>query len=219
MGLYYILTRKGPLSWSSSIAGAFIKTRSSLDRPDVQFHLNPFSTDRKDGPSLHPYSAVTLTVCQLRPYSRGHVRLKSPNPLTPPAIFPNYFGDPRDVDVLIDGMRVARNIIASEPFSGLIKSEKEPGSSKRGKEELLSFLRAQAMSVYHPVGTCRMGTDKNAVLNHRLSVHDIHGLRVIDASIMPTLISGNTNATSIMIAEKGSEMILQSAMAPKSAAA
>ncbi|MEH2512157.1 choline dehydrogenase [Nitrobacteraceae bacterium AZCC 1564] len=218
MGLKYIFTRKGPLGWWAGIAGAFIKTRPDLDRPDVQFHLYPFSTDRKDRPVLHPYSAFTLTVCQLRPYSRGHVRLKSADPLVPPAISPNYLSDPRDADVLAAGMKIARQVAAAEPLASMIKSEKEPGWVMPD-EELLSFLRAKAMSVYHPVGTCRMGHDENAVVDDELRVHGLVGLRVIDASIMPTLISGNTNAPSIMIGEMGAEFVLRTAAVQNSKAA
>lgn len=218
MGLKYIFTRKGPLGWWAGIAGGFIKTRPDLDRPDVQFHLYPFSTDRKDRPVLHPYSAFTLTVCQLRPYSRGHVRLKSADPLVPPAISPNYLSDPRDAEVLAAGMKIARRVAAAEPLASMIKSEKEPGPAMRD-EELLSFLRAKAMSVYHPVGTCRMGRDENAVVDDELRVHGLVGLRVVDASIMPTLISGNTNAPSIMIGEMGAEFVLRTAAVQNSKAA
>lgn len=211
MGINYILRRRGPLGWWAGIAGAFIKTRSELDRPDVQFHLYPFSTDRKDRPVLHPFSAFTLTVCQLRPYSRGHVRLKSADPLVPPAISPNYLSDPRDAKVLAAGMNMARKVISAQPLSAMIKSEKEPGVVARTDDELLAFLRAKAMSVYHPVGTCRMGQDENAVVDNELRVHGLVGLRVIDASIMPTLISGNTNAPSIMIGEMGADLVLRTA--------
>jgi choline dehydrogenase len=212
MGLKYIFTRKGPLGWWAGIAGGFIKTRPDLDRPDVQFHLYPFSTDRKDGPVLHPYSAFTLTVCQLRPYSRGHVRLKSGDPLVPPAISPNYLSDPRDAEVLAAGMKIARQVAAAEPLASMIKSEKEPGRVMPD-DELLS------LSVYHPVGTCRMGHDPNAVVDDELRVHGLVGLRVVDASIMPTLISGNTNAPSIMIGEMGAEFVLRTAALQNSKAA
>jgi len=219
MGLNYMLTRKGPLGWWAGIAGAFIKTRPDLDRPDIQFHLYPFSTDRKDKPVLHPFSAFTLTVCQVRPYSRGYVRIKSADPLVPPAISPNYLSDPRDAKVLAAGMQMAKKVAAAEPLASMIKSEKEPGPSVRSDEDLLSFLRAKAMSVYHPVGTCRMGHDENAVVDDELKVHGVFGLRVVDASIMPTLISGNTNAPSIMIGEKGAELVLRDASLRNSQAA
>lgn len=211
MGLSYIFQRKGPLGWWAGIAGAFIKTRPELDRPNVQFHLYPFSTDRKDRPVLHRFSAFTLTVCQLRPYSRGYVRMKSADPLVPPAISPNYLSDPRDAEVLAAGMQVARRVVSAEPLAGIIRSEREPGPGVSSDDELLDFLRAKAMSVYHPVGTCRMGHDANAVVDDELKVHGVFGLRVIDASIMPTLTSGNTNAPSIMIGEMGAELVLRTA--------
>lgn len=211
MGLNYALARKGPLGWWAGHAGAFLRTRADLDRPDIQIHLYPFSTDRKDKPSLHRYSAFTLTVCQLRPYSRGYVRIKSADPLAPPAISPNYLTDPRDAPVLVAGMNIVRKIAAAEPLAGVIRCEREPGPAARTDDDLLAFLRAKAMSVYHPVGTCRMGHDENAVVDDDLRVHGTVGLRVVDASIMPTLISGNTNAPSIMIGEKGADLILSAA--------
>lgn len=211
MGLNYVLRRKGPLGWWAGLAGAFVKTRNELDRPDVQLALYPFSTDRMDRPALHPYSAFTLNVCQLRPYSRGHVRIKSPDPLVAPAISPNYLSDSRDAEVMAAGMKIVRKVAAAEPLASMIKSEKDPGPATQSDEELLKFLRAKAMSVYHPVGTCRMGRDENAVVDDQLRVHGVVGLRVVDASIMPTLISGNTNAPSIMIGEMGAELVLRAA--------
>jgi choline dehydrogenase len=208
MGFNFILTRRGPLGWWAGIAGGFVRSRPELDRPDVQFHLYPFSTDRKDRPSLHDYSAFTLTVCQLRPWSRGYVRAVSSDPLKAPAISPNYLADSRDVTVMIEAMRLARKVLDSEPLAAMIRAEREPGTAKRTDEELLAFLKAKGMSVYHPVGTCRMGPDSNAVVDAELRVHGIEGLRVIDASIMPTLISGNTMAASIMIGEKGADLVL-----------
>lgn len=219
MGLNYIFARKGPLGWWAGIAGAFIKTQPELDRPDVQFHLYPFSTDRKDKPILHPFSGFTLTVCQVRPYSRGYVRIKSADPTVPPEISPNYLSDPRDAEVLAAGMQMAKKVAAAEPLASMIKSEKEPGLSVRSDDDLLAFLRAKAMSVYHPVGTCLMGHDDNAVVDDELKVHGVVGLRVVDASIMPTLTSGNTNAPSIMIGEKGAELVQRDALLRNSQAA
>ncbi len=211
MGLNFALARKGPLGWWAGHAGAFLRTRADLDRPDVQIHLYPFSTDRKDKPSLHSFSGFTLTVCQLRPYSRGHVRITTADPLASPAISPNYLGDPRDAPVLAAGMSIIRQIAATDPLASLIVAEREPGPEIQGDERLLEFLKAKAMSVYHPVGTCRMGSDDLAVVDDQLRVHGVVGLRVVDASIMPTLISGNTNAPAIMIGEKGSDLILDTA--------
>ena len=208
MGINFMLTRRGPLGWWAGIAGGFVRTRPGLDRPDIQFHLYPFSTDRKDRPSLHEYSAFTLTVCQLRPWSRGYVRAISSDPLKAPAISPNYLADARDGAVIVKAMRLARKVLAADPLVGMIRAEHEPGSAKQTDDELLAFVKAKGMSVYHPVGTCRMGPDADAVVDAELRVRGIEGLRVIDASIMPTLISGNTMAPSIMIGEKGADLVL-----------
>lgn len=208
IGLRYLLQRKGPLGWWAGVAGGFARTSPDLDRPDIQYHLYPFSTDRKDKPALHPYSAFTLTVCQLRPHSRGSVHIQSADPFKAPAIRVNYLSDPRDVEVLTTGLTLARQIARTEPLAGLIKRERSPGPDVTTREGLQTFLREKAMSVYHPSGTCRMGPGPDSVVDERLRVRGIAGLRVADASIMPTLISGNTNAPAIMIGEKAADMIL-----------
>lgn len=208
IGLRYALQRKGPLGWWAGVAGGFARTSAALDRPDVQFHLYPFSTDRKDKPELHDFSGFTLTVCQLRPFSRGTVHIQSKDPMQSPAIRANYLSDPRDVDVLTTGLALARKIGRTAPLSQLIKTERSPGPDVESPAQLHSFLREKGMSVYHPVGTCRMGQGDDCVVDDRLRVHGISGLRVVDASIMPTLISGNTNAPAIMIGEKGADLIL-----------
>lgn len=208
IGLRYILQRKGPLGWWAGVAGGFARTSPELDRPDIQYHLYPFSTDRKDKPALHPYSAFTLTVCQLRPHSRGSVHIQSADPFKAPAIRVNYLSDPRDIEVLTTGLAMARQIARTEPLAGLIKCERSPGPQVTTREGLHEFLREKAMSVYHPSGTCRMGPGPDGVVDERLRVRGIAGLRVADASIMPTLISGNTNAPAIMIGEKAADMIL-----------
>ncbi|MDB5741849.1 MAG: glucose-methanol-choline oxidoreductase [Polaromonas sp.] len=208
IGLHYILGRKGPLGWWAGVAGGFARTSPELDRPDVQFHLYPFSTDRKDTPSLHTYSAFTLTVCQLRPYSHGTVHIQSTDPSVPPKITANYLVDPRDMDVMVAGFKLTRKIAQAEPLAGLIKSERSPGREVESEEDIRTFIKTKAMSVYHPVGTCRMGSGADAVVDNQLKVHGLQNLRIADASIMPTLISGNTNAPSIMIGEKAAEMIL-----------
>lgn len=208
IGLRYMLQRKGPLGWWAGVAGGFARTSPELDRPDIQYHLYPFSTDRKDKPALHPYSAFTLTVCQLRPHSRGSVHIQSADPFKAPAIRVNYLSDPRDVEVLTTGLALARQIARTEPLAGLIKRERSPGPDVTTREGLQAFLREKAMSVYHPSGTCRMGPGPDSVVDERLRVRGIAGLRVADASIMPTLISGNTNAPAIMIGEKAADMIL-----------
>jgi choline dehydrogenase len=208
IGLRYALQRKGPLGWWAGLAGGFARTDMALDRPDIQFHLYPFSTDRKDKPVLHPYSAFTLTVCQLRPYSRGSVHIQSSDPLRAPAIRVNYFSDLRDMEVMTRGLQMARRIAATKPLAELIKTERDPGGQVTSEAGLREFLRDKGMSVYHPVGTCKMGSTPDCVVDARLRVHGVDGLRVADASIMPTLISGNTNAPAIMIGEKAADMIL-----------
>jgi choline dehydrogenase len=208
IGLRYLLQRKGPLGWWAGVAGGFARSCSDMDRPDVQFHLYPFSTDRKDKPALHPYSAFTLTVCQLRPHSRGSVHIQSSDPFKAPAIRVNYLSDPRDIEVLTTGLVMARQIARTDPLASLIKTERSPGPDVTTREGLHDFLREKGMSVYHPSGTCRMGSGPDGVVDERLRVHGIAGLRVADASIMPLLISGNTNAAAIMIGEKAADMIL-----------
>ncbi|MGD9942079.1 MAG: GMC family oxidoreductase [Burkholderiaceae bacterium] len=209
IGLRYLLTRKGPLGWWAGVAGGFARTQPQLDRPDIQFHLYPFSTDRKDKPVLHPFSAFTLTVCQLRPYSRGSVHLQSADFRQAPAIRVNYLSDPRDIEVLTAGLELARRIGRAAPLATMIKAERSPGPQVTSREGLHAFLREKGMSVYHPVGTCRMGNGPDSVVDARLRVHGVAALRVADASIMPALISGNTNAPAIMIGEKAADLILE----------
>lgn len=208
IGLRYLLSRKGPLGWWAGVAGAFARTSDDLARPDVQMHLYPFSTDRKDKPALHTFSAFTLTVCQLRPYSRGTVRIAGTDPQLPPQIRVNFLSDPRDIEVMKAGVRLARRIAQARPLSDMIVQEHSPGPDAVSDVDLEAFIREKSMSVYHPVGTCRMGKDDAAVVDDRLRVRGVRNLRVADASIMPTLISGNTNAPAIMIGEKASDLIL-----------
>jgi choline dehydrogenase-like flavoprotein len=151
---------------------------------------------------------MTLHVCYLRPESRGEIRLASSDPKAAPLIDPRYLSTPADVQPLIAGIRRAREIYAAEPFIPYLGHERYPGSDLQSDADLEDFVRNHAETEYHPVGTCKMGTDAQAVVDHELRVHGVDGLRVIDASIMPTLISGNTNAPAIMIAEKAAAMIL-----------
>jgi choline dehydrogenase len=217
VGVKYALSRKGPLGWWAGLAGGFARTDAALDRPDIQFHLYPFSTDRKDKPRLHEFSAFTLTVCQLRPYSRGSVRIKSADPMIAPEIVANYLSDERDIDVLTQGIRLARQVARSEPLARMIKVERTAGPDADSIENIHTFIREKAMSVYHPVGTCKMGSSDDSVVDANLRVHGILNLRVADASIMPTLISGNTNAPAIMIGEKAADLILAPRVATNAA--
>ncbi len=209
MGLRYALFRKGPLGWWAGLAGAFLRTGPEVSRPDLQLGIYPFSTDRKDGPHLHKFSGFTVSVCQLRPGSRGTVQIRSADPMDAPLIDPRYLSDPLDAQILVRGVKIARQVLASEPMAGLVRQPRDPAASLRTDEQLLDYVRAKTFSVYHPVGTCRMGQGANAVVDERLRVRGVSGLRVVDASIMPKLISGNTNAPAMMIGEKGAELILE----------
>lgn len=211
IGVRYVLGRKGPLGWWAGLAGAFARTSPELSRPDVQMHLYPFSTDRKDKAKLHEFSAFTLTVCQLRPHSRGSVRIASADPKAAPLIRMNYLSDPRDIQVMTAGIRLARQIVCASPLSGMIAAEHSPGPDIVSDDGLQAFVRELGMSVYHPVGTCQMGASEGSVVDERLRVRGVQNLRIADASIMPTLISGNTNAPTIMIGEKASDLILADA--------
>ena len=210
MGIEYMVRRTGPLSMGASQICVFAKTRPELATPDIQFHIQPLSADNP-GDGLHKFSAFTVSVCQLRPESRGHVVLKSGDPAAHPAIHPNYLATPTDQATLIAGMRMSRRIAGTDALSGYIADEMRPGPSVQSDGELLTFARDTGVTIYHPVGTCKMGADPMAVVDDRLRVHGVDRLRVVDASIMPTLISGNTNAPAIMIGEKASDMILQDA--------
>ncbi|MEM9140420.1 MAG: choline dehydrogenase [Pseudomonadota bacterium] len=211
MGLEYALYRTGPMTMAASLGAAFLRTRPDLETPDIQFHIQPWSADSPaEGP--HPFSAFTASVCQLRPESTGHIALKSPDPKTPPAIHMNYLATRTDQDTIVAGIRLARRIADTEPLKGLITQEHAPGPGISDDDAtLLEWARNTATTIYHPTGTCKMGTDPNAVVDPRLKVHGIEGLRVADASIMPVITSGNTNAPTIMIGEKASDLILEDA--------
>jgi choline dehydrogenase len=162
---------------------------------------------------LHRYAAFTASVCQLRPESRGWIRLASPDPRVPPKIHPNYLATTTDQTTLVAGMRLARRLAETAPLDAFVKTELVPGLGVQTDEEFLDHARNTATTIYHPVGTCKMGMDAKAVVDPRLRVIGMENLRVVDASIMPTLVSGNTNAPTIMIGEKASAMILEDARA------
>ena len=209
-GLSYALFRKGPLGWWAGLAGGFARSRPELDRPDVQLLLMPFSTERLD-PRLHSFSGFTLSTCKLRPQSRGTLQIRSADPLAAPAIQVNYLADPRDLETMVAAVKLVRKIIAAPPLAAITACERDPGPDCASDEDIAAFVRAKGISVYHPVGTCRMGSDAEAVVDPELRVRGVSGLRVVDASIMPTLVSGNTNAAAILIGEKGADLILESA--------
>ncbi|MFT5721003.1 MAG: choline dehydrogenase [Motiliproteus sp.] len=208
MGLEYAMFRTGPLTMAASQVAIFTKTDPSMDRPDIQYHLQPLSAD-KPADGTHKFSAFTASVCQLRPTSTGHVELKSANPADYPAIHPNYLATEEDQKVAIESIKLTRRIVAAPALKSLIQEEHEPGVQYQTDEELLQYARDRATTIYHPTGTCKMGLsdDPRNVVDDRLRVHGLEGLRVVDCSVMPEIVSGNTNAPAIMIAEKAADMI------------
>jgi choline dehydrogenase len=209
-GARYALARSGPLTIAAGTSGAFFKTSPRLASPDIQIHFIPFSTD-KMGEKLHSFSGFTASVCQLRPESRGSLRIRSADPSTPPEIRINYLATETDRAAFVDGIRILRKILAAPALKPYCIEEVYPGVKTTSDEDLLEYCRQTGSTVYHPTSTCRMGNDPLAVVDQRLRVRGIEGLRVVDASVMPDLMSGNTNAPTIMIAEKASDMILQDA--------
>ena len=209
-GVHYAALRKGPLTIAAGTSGAFFKTSPRLASPDIQIHFLPFSTD-KMGEKLHSFSGFSASVCQLRPESRGSLRIRSADPVVAPEIRINYLATETDRTANVEGLKILRKILQAPALKPYVVEEVEPGVKVATDEELLTFCRQRGSTVYHPTSTCRMGNDPLAVVDQRLKVRGIEGLRVVDASVMPDLVSGNTNAPVIMIAEKASDMILQDA--------
>ncbi len=203
----YYTQRRGILTFTAGIAYGFIKTRPELEEPDVQYHFAHASYPDAQKRVLDHEPGMTLTVYQCRPESKGSIHAKSSDPLASPAIRPNYLADPYDQRVLVDGMKIGRRIIDNRVLDKYRAYEMNPGPKVRSDEEWLQWARENGQTTYHVIGTCKMGPDPMAVVDDNLRVHGIAGLRVIDASIMPTVPSGNTNAAVIMIAEKGADMI------------
>ena len=208
MGLEYLLFRKGPLTMSPSQLGCFAKSDPSFATPNLEYHVQPLTLDRFGAP-LDPFPAFTASVCNLRPKSRGSVRIASPDPRAKPRIQPNYLSDPDDRRVAAASIRLTRRICAAEALARFKPREFKPGPEAQSDEELVRVAGDISTTIFHPVSTCKMGDDAMAVVDTRLRVHGLEGLRVADASIMPTITSGNTNSPTIMIAEKASDMILQ----------
>jgi choline dehydrogenase len=208
IGLRYALMRRGPLTISAGYAGGFFRTEAATDRrPDMESHFVNFSVDRM-GEALHPFSAFTASSCQLRPESRGEVMAVSPDPAQPPAIRANYMATEHDRAVNVAGLRLLRTILEQPAIRPFIAAEHVPGPDVRSDGELLAYCRATGSTIYHPSCSARMGTDPGAVVDASLKIHGLDAIRVVDASVMPAVVSGNTNAAVIMIAEKASDMIL-----------
>jgi choline dehydrogenase len=214
----YLFQRKGLLTLSAAHIAVFLKSRPELASPDIQYHILPATIDAEKLAAqgsfeLEAAPGLTIAPCQVRPESRGSIRIKSPDPSVYPAILPNYLGDPIDQEAIVAGLKWARKIATQDALRPYIESEMQPGDSVQTDAQFLDFARNAGATIYHPVGTCQMGHGPRAVVDPQLRVHGIDGLRVVDASIMPRLISGNTNAPTIMIAEKASDMILGRAAA------
>lgn len=212
VGLNFALNRKGPLTVSAGYAGAFLKTDPTLALPDTQIHFINFSTT-KMGDRLHDYSGFTASACQLRPESRGTLKIVSPDPFVAPAIDPNYLATETDRRVTVGGLKVLRDIMRQPAIAPFIDHEVEPGLDCASDKDLLAYCRARGSTIYHPTCTARMGNDAGAVVDARLRVRGIGGLRVVDGSIMPFVLSGNTHAGIVTIAEKAADMILEDARA------
>ncbi|MEP4770257.1 MAG: choline dehydrogenase [Roseibium sp.] len=208
IALKYALFRAGPMTMAASLATGFLKTRPELETPDIQFHVQPWSAD-SPGEGVHSFSAFTMSVCQLRPESRGEIRLAGPDPKQYPKIIPRYLSTETDCRTIVDGVNVARNIARHAPLTSKISEEFRPTASldMDDYEGTLDWARNNSVSIYHPTGTCKMGTGTDAVVDPQLRVHGIDGLRIADCSIMPEIVSGNTNAPAIMIGEKASDLM------------
>ena len=206
--LRYALFRRGYFAIPALSAGCFLRALPSAATPDIQASIALYSVQDIGG-TLHPFSGVTAACTLLRPESRGFVRIQSADPRQAPAIHPNYLAAQKDRDTMVAGVRALRKIVQSPALAQHIVEEAEPGPACDSDEEIIDYIRRRGSTVYHPVSTCRMGQDERAVVDARLRARGFAGLRVIDASVMPTLVSGNTNAATIMIAEKGAEMVLE----------
>ncbi len=214
-GARYVFFRSGPMSGNGLYVGALVRTDKRLERPDMQLNISAWSTieRRRDGIISHPFPGISISPVHLRPDGRGTVRLKTNDPLAPPAIHFNFLRSDYDMQAMLAGMRIARSIVRQHAMQKLIVEETAPGIHIRTDDEMMADVRERGVSNLHPVGSCGMGHGPQAVVDPRLRVHGIPGLRVVDASVMPSIIAGNTNAPTIMIAEKASDMILEDARA------
>ncbi len=210
IGLEYALYRTGPMSMAPSQLGAFAKSHPDLETPNLEFHIQPLSLGAFGQP-LHPFDAITTSVCNLRPESRGHVQITSADPTAHPEIQPNYLSTAADMQVAAESIRLTRTIMQQAPMAKYVPDEFMPGTGYESDSELAAAAGEIGSTIFHPVGTVHMGADDNAPLDPRLRLRGVDGLRVVDASIMPNITSGNTNSPVIMIAEKASAMILEDA--------
>lgn len=210
MGWDWLSARSGPLAVGINQGGCFMRVMRDATRPDIQFHVATLSADMAGG-QVHPFSGFTLSVCQLRPESRGHVRIRSNDPMQPPAMQPNYLSTETDRQTAVAAIKAARAIARSRSMAPFVAREHRPGPEAADDEALLEFARRHGATIFHPSGTCRMGHDPMAVVDDRLRVHGVGRLRIIDCSAMPTLVSGNTNAPVVMMAEKAVDMIREDA--------
>lgn len=207
-GLEWAVRRTGPLTVGAGVVALFWRTRDELATPDIEFHVIPFSADRPGEP-LHRFPGFTVSTCQLRPESRGRLELASADPADAPRIFANYLATETDRRTMVDGLLLIRRIVAQPAMRPYVEAEHLPGPDCRTREELLAYVREKGTTIFHPTSTCAMGpaSDPMAVVDPRLRVHGIEGLRVADASIMPTVVSGNTNAACIMIGERCADFL------------
>ena len=216
IGLQWLLLREGPLAIGINQGGLFTRVLPESTRPDIQFHIATLSADLA-GAKPHPFSGFTLSVCQLRPGSRGTVRIKSADPFEAPAMVPNYLSTEEDRRCAVEAVKFARRLAATPEVAPYVREEYKPGPGVAGDAEILDWCRGNGATIFHPSGTCRMGSDAMAVVDSGLRVAGVSGLRVVDCSVMPTLVSGNTNAPVAMIAERASDLILADAAAGRPA--
>ena len=217
IGLKWLMTGRGPLGIGINQGGLFTRILPGSQTPDIQFHFATLSAELA-GAKPHPWSGCTFSVCQLRPESRGSVEIRSADPMQPPSMRPNYLATEKDRICAVQSIKYARRLAATDALKPYIESEYKPGAAVQSDSEILEFARENGATIFHPTGTCKMGSDGMAVTDASLRVHGIAGLRVVDCSIMPTLVSGNTHAPAVMIAEKASDMILEAARAGSMAA-
>jgi len=209
-GLKFLLLRKGPLTVGASYVCGFVKSDEHLETPNLQFHISPASTDLLGKSALHKFPAFTPTITNVRPTSRGSIELKSPDTRVSPKIKMNYLSTDEDREIAGKALKIVRKIVMeSKAYKDYQPEELRPGINITDNEELATEAGKFANTIFHPVSTCRMGKDENAVVNDRLVAHGLENLRVVDASVMPHITSGNTNAPTIMIAEKAADMIIE----------